>query len=112
MMLRWIFAANDLDKGKFPHPIHQIFHEKHLTFLKRLHAESINVFESFSGSAYIPAASWVPASNFSGTGAQTASVSETLSIISPPVRNGGMLSSNSCFPPKNADTERPKYLMA
>ena len=50
MMLRCIFMADNLDKGKFPHSIHQILHEKHLAFLKRSHTKSINIVKSLSSS--------------------------------------------------------------
>ena len=60
----------------------------------------------------MPAASWVPASNFSGTGAQTAPCSVTESIISPPVRNGRERSSSSILPHSTPTPMGPSALWA
>ena len=60
----------------------------------------------------MPAASCVPASNFSGTGAQVASCSVTESIISPPVRNGGMALSSSSRPHSTPMPNGPNSLCA
>ena len=60
----------------------------------------------------MPAASCVPASNFSGTGAQVASCSVTESIISPPVSMGGMASSRSCLPHSTPMPMGPSALWA
>ena len=60
----------------------------------------------------MPAASCVPASNFSGTGAHTAPSCVTDEIISPPVRNGGMASSRSSLPHSTPTPKVPSALCA
>ena len=93
-----IDGADDLDKVELHELAHQVVDECLLACLDVLVTHRVDQVVECRTRGEDAGGVLCAGSNFSGTGAQTASCSVTESIISPPVSMGGMALSRSILP--------------